>query len=89
MFLQITGYKCPGCGSQRALHAMLNGDVAAAWHYNAMLVASLPLVVLLLAAEVLRKSNSEFYARVNSRWVIYTVGLLIAGWWILRNIFGC
>ena len=27
-FKLLTGYDCPGCGSQRALHAMLHGDIA-------------------------------------------------------------
>ena len=25
VFLSLTGYKCPGCGSQRAIHALLHG----------------------------------------------------------------
>ena len=87
LFLEVTGYKCPGCGSQRAIHALLNGDVASAWRMNAMLVASLPLLVLLLVAEVVRKKHAAFYARVNSGGVIMVMGVLIIAWWITRNIF--
>ncbi len=32
LFKLITGYECPGCGSQRAFHSLLHGDIAAAWH---------------------------------------------------------
>lgn len=28
MFRVLTGYDCPGCGSQRALHALLHADMA-------------------------------------------------------------
>ena len=31
-FLVLTGLKCPGCGSQRVIHSLLNGDIASAWH---------------------------------------------------------
>ena len=27
-FLSITGWRCPGCGSQRAIHAILHGYVS-------------------------------------------------------------
>lgn len=54
---------------------------------NAMLLASLPLLVLLLVAEVVRKKHSVFYARVNSSGVIMVIGVLIIAWWIARNIF--
>ena len=36
----ITGYDCPGCGTQRAFHALLNGNIAEALHYNATFVHS-------------------------------------------------
>ena len=28
IFFQLTGYRCPGCGLQRALHSMLNLDLS-------------------------------------------------------------
>lgn len=86
IFLTATGLKCPGCGSQRAIHALLSGDIAQAWHYNAFMVASLPLIALLLAAQTQRKSHPEFYNRMNSRAVILTVFVAIILWWITRNI---
>ena len=35
---------CPGCGSTRALSALLHGNFAAAVHYNPLFVALLPLL---------------------------------------------
>lgn len=81
----LTGYDCPGCGSQRAIHALLHADIAQAWHYNALLVASLPLIALLLAAAALRNRAPRFYAAVNSRPVIIAVAVIVIGWWIFRN----
>lgn len=43
----LTGYYCPGCGSLRALHALLHGDLAAAFSQNALTVVSIPFLVLL------------------------------------------
>ena len=53
-FLSITGWRCPGCGSQRAIHAILHGDLATAWHFNAMMVVSLPILAVYTFAEFTR-----------------------------------
>lgn len=80
-FKAITGYDCPGCGSQRAVHALLQGRVAEAWGYNAALFFAVPLIGL--------------YALGPRRWdrVVYHpafmlgIAAAIAAWWIGRNLF--
>ena len=85
-FLVLTGYECPGCGSQRALHDLLAGDVASAFAHNALMVASLPVVAVYLSAEALRRRCQRFYAAVNSKAVIYVILAVVVAWWVLRNI---
>jgi hypothetical protein len=41
LFHAITGLHCPGCGLTRALHALLNGDLAGAWAMNPLLLPGL------------------------------------------------
>ena len=43
-FLALTGWLCPGCGSTRALHALLHGDLGQALAMNPLLVVSMPLL---------------------------------------------
>ena len=38
LFHQLTGLYCIGCGTTRALSALLHGDVAAAFSYNAFML---------------------------------------------------
>ena len=40
----LTGFYCPGCGSTRAVKAVLNGDLPLAFHDNALLMVS-PVVI--------------------------------------------
>lgn len=86
-FLVLTGWECPGCGSQRAIHSLLHLDIAAAWRYNAMLVLSIPYVVLLVVAEWLgRRRQSRLYRVLNSEVLIWSYFALVVAWWILRNV---
>jgi hypothetical protein len=47
-FFLITHWLCPGCGSTRALHALLHLDVPGALHCNALFTLLFPVVCLWL-----------------------------------------
>lgn len=85
-FHSLTGLQCPGCGSQRAIHALLHGDIVTAFRFNAMMVVLLPVVVFLCIVEYLRCKYPGLYLRVNSRWVIWGAFIIVTAWWIIRNL---
>ena len=85
-FKLATGLDCPGCGSQRALHALLHGDIAAAWHSNAILLVGLPLVGLLLGARALRHRRPALERVLNSQGIILILLAALVLWTIVRNI---
>lgn len=87
IFLSLSGLKCPGCGSQRAIHAILHGEFAQAWHYNAALIISMPLLVALALGSLFKSRFPAIYNRLNGSVVIWSAFILIIGWWIARNIF--
>ncbi len=86
-FLSLTGYKCPGCGTQRAIHALLHGDVAGAFRYNALLLVAIPWIALCLYAESRRLRNPRLYALLNAPLLIWLFLAMVLLWWLLRNIF--
>lgn len=87
MFHLATGYDCPGCGSQRAVHALLSGDVAGAFHANAFLFLLVPFLLLLAYAEFNPKRHPRLYKFVTSSPTIYSLLALIVAWTLLRNLF--
>lgn len=88
IFFSISGYKCPGCGTQRALHSLFNYDINAAIKHNALFVMSIPFIALLMAADLLKHTHPHFYSRMNNKYVIWITLIVILMWWITRNIFG-
>lgn len=86
LFNTITGMKCPGCGSQRAVHALLNGDIRAAWDYNALIVAGVIPAALYIYAEITRVRRPKLYATLNSLPVVIIVAVVIVAWGVGRNI---
>lgn len=85
-FRMLSGLECPGCGSQRAVHSLLHGDIGGALGYNALLVVSLPYLLLLLYSELMRTRQPRLYAALHRPWMIWMVFVVVIGWWIGRNM---
>lgn len=85
-FKVATGLDCPGCGAQRALHACLHGEFAAAYACNPLLAAELPLVLLVLAAELMPRRLAWLRRVTASRPFILTFLAIIILWTIYRNL---
>lgn len=82
----LTGWDCPGCGSQRAIHALAHGDFESAFRANALLVVMLPYLVLLLFSELARGQHPRLYKLLSHPYIVIPVAVVIVGWGILRNI---
>jgi len=88
-FRSLTGLLCPGCGSQRAIHHLLNFDIAGAFHENMLLVIAIPYLIAGWVIEliprpsaVLLKWRKIFYGPR----AIFFILFVIITYWILRNI---
>jgi len=46
----LTGWYCPGCGSLRAIHQLLHGNLRAAWALNPLTMILLPFLTYGLAS---------------------------------------
>lgn len=87
LFKTLTGLDCPGCGSQRMLHALLHGDLAGAWEANAFLLMLSPLLLLMIYSASVRRRHPRLYEYLNSVGMITGILILLIGWSIFRNIF--
>ena len=76
LFHSLTGLQCPGCGTTRALHHLLHGDVAGAFRLNPMLFAVVPFGVLASASR-------RFATHPLTGWGAAAVTI---AWWIGRNL---
>ena len=87
-FLGLTGYHCPGCGTLRALHQLLHGNIIAALGYNPFTVLSLPFIAYSYADGAMRgfrvkPTCLESSSHTNTSGRSF-VG--IVAFWLLRNV---
>lgn len=82
----VTGLDCPGCGSQRCLHALLHGRWAEAWHYNALLLLMTPVLALMAVAEFGRNRWPRLQRIMTSAGLLLTIIILMVLWTIYRNL---
>ena len=81
----LTGWNCPGCGIQRALHAMLHGHFAEAFSYNYFFMFSIPYAVLLVIATILKyfERGERFVRAVEHPLLARTYIVLFFIWGII------
>ena len=77
------GLQCPGCGTLRAMHALLHGDLRAALNYNPLSVALLPVVLLYLSFGALL--GREPYHKLQV-WAGRALIVVIISFTIIRNL---
>lgn len=87
-FLYTTGYKCAGCGSQRAVHALLNFDIKNAIYYNIFLVVTIPYILLGFYLEIRKKTSdklTKLHRRLYGLKAIIVIFIIILLFWFIRN----
>jgi hypothetical protein len=83
----FTGLYCPGCGSLRAMHQLLHGNLREAWALNPMAVLLLPFVVYGLTSEALLQLRGRGLPHLflPAIW-IRALGVAIVLFGIARNL---
>ena len=76
-FYALTGLKCPGCGTLRAIHAALHLRVMDAFALNPFMVISIPVLIGLLV------SRRFAFNAVAGKCIL---GMTLL-WWIARNVW--
>jgi hypothetical protein len=86
-FHALTGLYCPGCGTTRAAHELLHGDLAAAFGLNPLMVLALPYLGYSAATYAIPGLGGRplkgFLASPRFAWLVLRFVLLF---WLLRNI---
>lgn len=86
MFRLFTGWDCPGCGSQRAIHSLLHGQIGRAWQFNPFIFFAVPVGAFYLFIELWRDRYTRLYNAANRPAVLIFIVVAVMLWWILRNI---
>lgn len=90
IFRMLTGWDCPGCGLQRAVHALLHGRFGEAVQYNYFLLLGIPYVLAVMYMEWFASGEKHLRLRrvLYHRYVLYAYVALYLAWWVLRNVLG-
>lgn len=83
---EVTGYQCPGCGSQRAFHELLHLDFAEAFHRNALFVLAVPYVLILIFTSFRKEKFLRLREVLLSPKFLLILMIIIILFGIFRNL---
>lgn len=88
MFKWATGLDCPGCGSQRALGALIEGDLHGALTHNLLLPPAICYLALLTACYIFRDNPcmTRLHRAVTSAEALAAIAAAVVVWMVARNI---
>jgi len=88
-FYSLTGYRCMGCGSQRAIHSLLNFNFSAAIRENMLVVVSIPYLFTGFVFDSIKQPGARIlrWRKIlyGYRAIIIVLAVLVS-FWILRNL---
>ena len=88
-FYVMTGFDCPGCGSQRAVHHLLHGEFISAFSMNPILILAIPYLALVSLTSLF--SNNDWCVKLQSALTGRIAGFVwvavVMVWWLGRNVF--
>ncbi len=88
-FKILTGLDCPFCGSLRATHELLHGNVSTAIDYNALTVfVILPVTRALLIVWSVQRWRGERFEVNTPRWVSAVAIVGVITFKVVRNLPG-
>ncbi len=91
LFHRYTGLKCPICGSQRAVHHLMNFEIAKAFMSNALLVLAIPYVMLNIILDIIKSPGEKIKKLKNvlfGKKAVIAIVFIIVLFWIGRNYVG-
>lgn len=88
IFKLLTGLDCPGCGFQRAVHALLHGHFLQALRYNLFFAVAIPYLLALLTAHTILPQGRRDKALniLEGRIACWVYVITFTAWFIIRNI---
>ena len=87
LFFSISNFYCPGCGTQRAIHSFLKGDMIQGIRHNYMFILVFLVISYQATIFILDKLYSKKHLNLlHKSKTTNTIFILVILFWILRNI---
>jgi hypothetical protein len=84
--LAMTGLYCTGCGTLRAVHDVLRGDLVGALHMNPLMLMMAPFAIATWAAWTIRAATGRPRTWAAPPWALYVTAGALVLFTVLRNI---